>query len=142
MSSAPTATQPRDARFGARVVFAGVALALLAVPFGLLLFLVEDQWAPLSRLDGGARDELHTMVLQHQGLVTASKVLSALGSAAVYVPLFAVVVAWLAWRRLPRLALFVAVTVAGSALLNAIVGRCSSTGLVRSSPTRSHTPAA
>jgi undecaprenyl-diphosphatase len=110
-----------DARFGARAVFAGVAIALVAVPFGLLLFLVEDRWAPLSEVDGGARDELHTLALQHDALVTAMKVLSTIGSALVYIPLFAAVAAWLAWRRLPRLALFVVVTVAGSVLLNALV---------------------
>ncbi len=47
--------------------------------------------------------------------------LSTIGSALVYFPLFAAVAAWLAWRRLPRLALFVVVTVAGSALLNVLV---------------------
>ena len=110
-----------DARFGARAVFAGLALALVAVPFGLLLFLVEDRWAPLSRVDGGARDDLHAVAVQHEGLVAALKVLSTIGSAVVYFPLFAAVAAWLAWRRLPRLALFVVVTVAGSALLNLLV---------------------
>lgn len=94
---------------------------LAAVPFGLLLFLVEDRWSPLSEVDRGARDELHTLALRHDALITALKVLSTIGSALVYVPLFAAVTAWLAWRRLPRLALFVAVTVAGSALLNALV---------------------
>ena len=110
-----------DARFGARTLFAGFAAALVAVPFGLILFLVEDRWAPLSSVDGGARDGLHGVVLHHEGLVTALKVLSTIGSAVVYFPLFAAVAAWLVWRRLPRLALFVVVTVGGSALLNAVV---------------------
>jgi len=113
-------TEP-DARFGARALFAVVALVLVAVPFGLLLFLVEDRWSPLSQVDGGARDELHALALQHDALVAAMKVLSTIGSAVVYLPLFAAVTAWLVWRRLPRLALFVVVTVAGSSLLNAIV---------------------
>jgi undecaprenyl-diphosphatase len=39
----------------------------------------------------------------------------------VYIAVFAVVVGWLLWRRLPRLALFVVVTVAGSSLLNQVV---------------------
>ena len=107
-----------DARFGARALFAAIATALVAVPFGLILFLVEDRWAPLSRVDDGARDGLHGVALHHEALVTALKVLSTIGSAVVYFPLFAVVAAWLVWRRLPRLALFVVVTVGGSALLN------------------------
>jgi undecaprenyl-diphosphatase len=111
-----------DARFGARAVFAGAALLLVAVPFGLLLFLVEDSWRPLVRIDGGARDDLHAVALRHDGLVSALKVLSTIGSAAVYIPLFAAVAAWLAWsQRLPRLAAFVVVTMTGSTLLNALV---------------------
>ena len=115
-------TRRADARFGGRALFAGAALLLVAVPFGLLLFLVEDNWRPLVRIDGGVRDDLHTVALHHDGLVSALKVLSTIGSAVVYVPLFAAVAAWLAWwQRLPRLALFVVVTTAGSALLNSLV---------------------
>ena len=115
-------TERADARFGARAVFAGAALLLVAVPFGLLLFLVEDSWRPLVRMDGGARDDLHAVALHHDGLVGALKLLSTIGSAVVYVPLFAAVAAWLAWwQRLPRLAAFVVVTTAGSTLLNALV---------------------
>ena len=115
-------TRRADARFGARAVFAGAALLLVAVPFGLLLFLVEDSWLPLVRMDGGARDDMHTLARHHDGLVGALKVLSTVGSAVVYVPLFAAVAAWLAWwQRLPRLAAFVVVTMAGSVLLNALV---------------------
>jgi undecaprenyl-diphosphatase len=111
-----------DARFGARAVFAGAALLLVAVPFGLLLFLVEDSWRPLVRIDGGARDDLHAVALDHDGLVSALKTLSTIGSAVVYIPLFAAVAAWLAWRqRLPRLAAFVVVTMTGSVLLNSLV---------------------
>jgi membrane-associated phospholipid phosphatase len=122
MASAPTVARGTpDTRFGARALFAGLAIFFVAVPFGLLLFLVEDRWSPLSELDGGARDDMHTLARQHAGLVTAQKVLSTIGSAVVYVPLFALVAVWLARQRLPRLATFVVVTVAGSALLNALV---------------------
>jgi len=111
-----------DARFGARALFAGAAILLVAVPFGLLLFLVEDSWRPLVRIDGGARDDLHAVALDHDGLVSALKTLSTIGSAVVYIPLFAAVAAWLAWRqRLPRLAAFVVVTMTGSVLLNSLV---------------------
>lgn len=115
-------TRRADARFGARALFAGAALLLVAVPFGLLLFLVEDSWRPLVRMDGGARDDMHAVALHHDGLVSALKLLSTIGSAVVYIPLFAAVAAWLAWwQRLPRLAAFVVVTTAGSTLLNALV---------------------
>jgi len=115
-------TRRADARFGGRALFAGAALLLVAVPFGLLLFLVEDSWRPLVRIDGGVRDDLHTVARHHDALVSALKVLSTIGSAVVYMPLFAAVAAWLLWsQRLPRLAAFVVVTTAGSALLNALV---------------------
>jgi len=74
------------------------------------------------RIDGGARDDLHAVALDHDGLVSALKTLSTIGSAVVYIPLFAAVAAWLAWRqRLPRLAAFVVVTMTGSVLLNSLV---------------------
>ena len=117
--SSPTADA--DARFGGRALFAVLALFLVAVPFGLLLLLVKARWSPLAAVDDGARDELHTLALHSRGLVTALKVLSTLGSAVVYVPLFAAVAAWLARRHRPRLAVFVVVTTGGSALLNAMV---------------------
>ncbi|MDQ1666813.1 MAG: hypothetical protein QOH75_2844 [Actinomycetota bacterium] len=104
-----------------RALAAGVALVLVAVPFALLLFLVQDKWRPLARADAGARDDLHSYAVGHGPFVTAMNTLSTLGSAPVYIAVFAVVVGWLLWRRLPRLALFVVVTVAGSSLLNQVV---------------------
>jgi undecaprenyl-diphosphatase len=108
-------------RFGVRAVWAGVALALVTVPFGLLLFLVEDRWRPLLRVDDGARDGLHRYALHHHALVTAAKTLSTIGSAPVYIVVFGAVAGWLVWRRLPRLALFVVVTLVGSSILNTLV---------------------
>jgi undecaprenyl-diphosphatase len=104
-----------------RALIAAVALVLVAVPFALLLFLVQDKWRPLARADAGARDDLHSYAVGHGPFVTAMNTLSTLGSAPVYIAVFAVVVGWLLWRRLPRLALFVVVTVAGSSLLNQVV---------------------
>lgn len=113
--------RPSDARFGARTVLAGLALALVAVPFGLLLFLVKERWSPLVDVDQGARDALGDYAAGHDGFVSALKVLEVVGSAVVYLPLFALVAAWLVWQRLPRLALFVAVTLGLSPLLNRLV---------------------
>lgn len=108
-------------RFGARAALAGVSLALVAVPFGLLLFLVEAKWPPLLHADGAARDGLNGVALGHRGFVTAMEVLSTIGSWWVYLIAFVAVVGWLLQRRLARLALFVAVTVAVSPLLNELV---------------------
>lgn len=108
-------------RFGARAVLAAVALALVAIPFSLTLLLVQDRWAPLWRADVVARDGLHNYAVTHEGFVIAMRLISDSGSALAWQVVFAVVVAWLLWRRLPRLALFVVVTTAGSSLLNTTV---------------------
>jgi membrane-associated phospholipid phosphatase len=122
LSPPPTDPEPAaDARFGARAVLAAVAIALVAVPFSLLLFLVEDRWRPLLGVDQGARDDLHGYALTHPSFVTAMKTLSMIGSWRLYVPLFVLLTVWLAWRKLPRLAAFVAVTMLGSWALNGIV---------------------
>lgn len=109
------------ARFGARSVLAGVALALVAVPFALLLVLVEDKWRPLLEADAGARDDLHRYALSHPGFVTAMRAVSNSGSAPAWELILAVVVAWLIWRRLHRRAALVAVTGTGSSFLNTAV---------------------
>jgi membrane-associated phospholipid phosphatase len=112
---------PAERRFGIRALLAAIALVLVAVPFGLLLFLVQDKWRPLLRADSGARDDLHRYAVDHGSFVTTMRVLSFIGSTAVWLALFTVVVTWLLWQRLPRLALFVVVTVAGSSILNSVV---------------------
>lgn len=117
-----TAPHPAsDARFGVRAIVAGAALLLVAVPFGLLLFLVQDQWDPLLDVDDGARDGLHAVAVGHPWLVSLLKGLSVIGSAWVLFPLFGLVAVWLLHRHLPRLALFVVVTMVGSSLLNSAV---------------------
>ena len=117
--TAPAHHSP-DARFGARAIVAVVALGLVAVPFALLLFLVQDKWDPLLDVDEGARDDLHGVAVSQPWIVDALKIISVIGSAWCYIPLFTVLTVWLAWRGLPRLALFVAVTVGLSPLLNAL----------------------
>jgi membrane-associated phospholipid phosphatase len=109
------------ARFGARAVLAAVAIALVVVPFALLLFLVESRWRPLLGVDDGARDDLHAYALRHEWFVALMKAFSFIGSAAVYWVVFTLIVLWLAsWRR-SRTAVFVAATMLGSGLLNTLV---------------------
>ncbi|MEO6143725.1 MAG: phosphatase PAP2 family protein [Dermatophilaceae bacterium] len=108
-------------RFGARALLAAVALVLVAVPFTLTLLLVQDRWAPLLRADEGARDSLHRFAVTHSGFVGAMQLISDSGSARAWQVVMAAVVVWLLWRRLPRLALFVVITAAGSSVLNGIV---------------------
>lgn len=111
----------RAARFGVRAVLAAVALGLVAVPFSLLLLWVQVQWSPLLHADQAARDGLHAFALAHGGFVTVMEALSTIGSWWVYLIGFAVVIGRLLWRGLVRSAVFVVVTVGGSALLNEVM---------------------
>jgi membrane-associated phospholipid phosphatase len=125
LPNTPEAPPPSSARsttrFGARAVLAALALALVAVPGALTLLLVEDRWAPLLRADNGVRDSLHNFAVTHTGFVGAMQLISDSGSALAWQIVLAPVVLWLLWRRLPRLALFMVITVAGSSLLNTVV---------------------
>lgn len=110
-----------DVRFGARALLAALALGLVAVPFGVLLLLVRERWAPLLSADTSVARDLHAFALSSDAFVGLMKALSAIGSAAAYLPAFAVLAAVLVRRRLPRLAVFAVVTVLGSSALNALV---------------------
>jgi undecaprenyl-diphosphatase len=117
----PAASSHRARRFGARTICAAVGLALIAVPFGVLLLLVRDGWAPLRQLDLNTSTSLHRYVADHGNIVVFARVFSAIGSTVAWAAIFVVVVGFLLWRRLPQLALFVAVTVATSSAVNNLV---------------------
>jgi len=137
MPNAPEVSAPTvksTTRFGARAVLAAMALALVAVPGALTLLLVEAKWAPLLRADDASRDRLHDYAVTHTGFVAAMQLISDSGSALAWQIVLAVVVVWLLWRRLPRLALFVVITAAGSSLLNTVV----KTAVHRLRPVLSH----
>jgi membrane-associated phospholipid phosphatase len=105
-----------------------VAVAVfLAVPFTVLAVLVGDKHGFVVDLDRRTARSLHQYALQHPGFTAGMKVVSTIGMPAawwlVLVPLFA----WLVLARRWRLAVFVAVTAAGSPLLSQlckhVVGR-------------------
>lgn len=54
-----------DRRFGARLLGAVAVAAVAAVPFALLLVLVEGHWQPLRRLDASAALRLNRTALDH-----------------------------------------------------------------------------
>ena len=115
------AAAQRAAGFGVRAVLIGLALGLVAVPFGLLLLFVEDKWPPLMRIDDGARDALHAVAVNHRWFLVTMETLTTIGRWWMYLPVFVVVVAWLLWLRRTRLAIFVAITVGVSPGLNDLV---------------------
>jgi membrane-associated phospholipid phosphatase len=120
-ASSPAGPAVRPGAGVARILGAAVALVLVAVPSALTLELVEHGWSPLLRADRGVRDSLNGYAVAHPGFVEVMRLISDAGSAPVWTGVLAVVVGWLLWRRLPRLALFVVVTAVGSAMLNAAI---------------------
>lgn len=107
-------------RYGTRTVLGGIAVALVAVPFALLLLLVEDKWGPLSAADRGARDGLHAYGLAHPGFISVMRFFSDSGSALAWQIVMSLVVIWLIIRRLWKLGAFVVVTTAGSSMVNTV----------------------
>jgi undecaprenyl-diphosphatase len=108
-------------RFGVRAVLAFVAVALVAIPFSLIVLLVTAKSDPLLHVDHEVANSLHTFAIGHPDFTEAMKVIervaSSIGWLIVLTPLFV----WLLYRRLPRLAAFVAVTAIGSSLLNNLI---------------------
>jgi membrane-associated phospholipid phosphatase len=104
-----------------RVVLVTVCLGLLLFPFALTLLAVQSRWAPLLRVDNDVRDSLNRYALAHPVFVAAMKAISYSGSVAAWVVVLGLVAAWLLWRRLPVLGLFVVTTALGSSVLNVVV---------------------
>lgn len=103
-----------------------LALALLvslptAVLVGFLVLTVESSWGPLHDVDGSVANSLHVQALGHPALVHAMALISDFGSPTVMrvgTGLLAVVL-WL--RRARRLALWVAATMLGGALIDSVL---------------------
>jgi membrane-associated phospholipid phosphatase len=108
-------------RFGVHAVLAFVAVGLLAVPFSILILLVTAKSDPLLHFDHDTAGTLHTFAGRHRTLIHAMKVVSQLGGPRGWWVILAPVFFWLLYRRLPRLAGFLAVTALGSSLLNSLV---------------------
>ncbi len=108
-------------RFGTHAVLGLAAVALVAIPFSLLILLVTAKSDPLLHLDHDTADSLHSYAVDHPGFTHAMKVVSLIGEPVSWWLLLLPVVAWLLYRRLPRLAAFVVVTMLGSSVLNGVV---------------------
>ncbi|MFC8453424.1 phosphatase PAP2 family protein [Kitasatospora sp. NPDC057223] len=127
MGPTPTTLPPptragTDRRFATRLLLAVLAFAAAAVPFGVLLLLVEAHWGPLRRLDQRAATALHSAVLAHPALLDLLRVASnVLWGPWTMRLLVAAVVCWLAARRAWRLALWAALTVTASGLIGLLV---------------------
>ncbi|MFH9864444.1 phosphatase PAP2 family protein [Streptomyces sp. NPDC017202] len=111
-----------DRRFGARLLAAAAVAAVAAVPFALLLVLVEGRWQPLRRLDAGAARRLHHTALAHPGWTRVLRFLSDwVWDPAVLRTAVALLTVWLLYRRAWRLAAWSAVTAVAGGLTGLLV---------------------
>lgn len=103
-----------------------LALALLvslptAAVVGLLVLAVENSWGPLHDLDRSVADSLHTQALGHPALVHAMVLVSDFGSPTVMRVGTAALAVGLWLRRARRLALWVAATMIGGAVIDEVL---------------------
>lgn len=111
-----------DRRFGVRLLSAAAVAAAAAVPFGLLLVLVEGRWQPLRRLDAGAALRMHTTALGHPAWTSTMRFLSDwVWDPAILRVAVAVLTLWLLYRRAWRLAAWSAVTAVAGGLIGLLV---------------------
>jgi undecaprenyl-diphosphatase len=104
-------------RFGLRSAIAfGCALV-----FAVLAALVRSAAGPLVRTDRRVDEALHGYAVHHSGFTSAMRFVSDIGTSLAWLIILAPVVGWLLYRRLPKLAAFVAVTAIGSVLLNNLI---------------------
>jgi undecaprenyl-diphosphatase len=125
----PASDEQRDGareRYARRQVLLGVAIALVAIPFGLLVHQVVLD-GPLTGLDERTARWLHDRVVDREPLVSAMRTVSFFGSTVFLFTAVTAAVLWLLRRRERRLSLFLAVVCAGGGLINiavkAAVGR-------------------
>ncbi len=118
MTSQTHEEKTASTRFGARTLLAFTAVFIAAVPFAVIVALVTTSSSSLLHLDRGMANRLHRFAGAHPAFADAMRTISATGSPIAWWIVLTPVFAWLLYRRLPRLAAFVAVAAIGSSLLN------------------------
>ena len=99
---------------------AGIA-ALVAIPFTLLVVLVESEWEPLERLDRSVADTLNSLARADSSLVDGLEVGADLFDPWVFRGLVVGVAVWLWIRGARRLATWAVVTIAIGGILGVVL---------------------
>jgi undecaprenyl-diphosphatase len=107
--------------FGVHALLAFIAVALVAIPFSIILLLVTAKSDPLLNLDHDVANSLHGYAINHHAFTKAMTVVGQMASATAWWIVLVPIFAWLLYRRLPRLAAFLAITALGSSLLNTLI---------------------
>ncbi len=119
---------PRSSRrFGVHGILAFIAVFLVAVPFGLLVALLRAKAARMQKIDLQTSQSMHDYDAHQPLFVTMMRTVTHSGDSIFWLIVLGAVGIWLIYRRLFRLAAFLAVTAVGSSLLNgaikSVVGR-------------------
>jgi membrane-associated phospholipid phosphatase len=116
----PEAQEPRHGLPGRLALGGGVAV-LVAVPFTLLMLLVESAWDPLEDLDRSVANSLNSVARGHAGLVRVLDIAAVALGPWVFRCLVLAVAVWL-WRRdARRLAAWALVTMVVGGLLGGVL---------------------
>jgi undecaprenyl-diphosphatase len=98
-----------------------VAAGLAAIPFAILVLLVQTKSEPVLDVDNDTATSLHTVAVGHPAFTSSMKAVSLVGSPTGWWIVLGAVCAWLLYRRSYRLAAFLLVTALGSWLLNNLI---------------------
>ncbi|GLW05422.1 hypothetical protein Misp01_05520 [Microtetraspora sp. NBRC 13810] len=107
-----------DRDLGVRLAVAGVAAALVLIPFGLLLVVAK---MPVNRLDSGVAQALHAYALGHPGVTRLLIVWTDVFGPWPWRVSVGAFAAWLLYRGAPRLALWAITTVTVGGLLGLVL---------------------
>ena len=110
-----------DTRLGLELTLWAIAAFVVIVPFGVLLVLVRSHSSGLQSADQNVAMHAHTLAVDHHGLVTFLQAVSNVGAPRTFWVLIALLTVVLLIRRVARLALWAAVTMAGAALLDNVI---------------------
>ena len=135
LPNTPSGTRPRDLlrqtlarlrtpslrRFAGRSLLGLMTVAVAGATFAVLLALVVHGWPPLQTLDLKVAAKLNALVSGAPLVVSALRLLTDLGGSLATSLLLTVTMLWLVIRRQQRLAVYVAVTGLGGAILAPVV---------------------
>jgi membrane-associated phospholipid phosphatase len=107
-------------RYGLRLTLFGLAILLVAVPFGALLGQVVSD-GPVTHWDADVSEWLHATVVDRELVIAALEVVSFLGKPIWLFVIIGLPTLWLARGRHWHLALFLAITAIGGGIIDTIV---------------------
>lgn len=114
-------SEPAAERFGGLTLGVFVVALIAGALFVTLLVLINRSTPGMVHLDRDIANRMHRVALSNPSFTHAMQVVSNLGSTLAWWIILVPVLAWLAYRRAARLAIFVLVTAAGSSILNGLI---------------------